>query len=174
MLIISRAPNAHVHITHLIVSFFFFYYQSEICNWPWLLSNCLGYGFYLDEAVVESDSDNGDDHADLVEHLGANLSSAHPPTRRRKSSVYSKISVHNEDAGNGQISITEYTKGEQETKASISDFEPITVLGQGAYGTVKLVKNRHTSKLYAQKELKKASLVINENTLNARWKSGIF
>ncbi|KAI0461046.1 hypothetical protein LJB42_001376 [Komagataella kurtzmanii] len=118
--------------------------------------------FYLDEAVVESDSDNDDGHADLVEHLGANLSSAHPPTRRRKSSVYSKISVHNEDTGNGQISITEYTKGEQETNASILDFEPITVLGQGAYGTVKLVKNKHTSKLYAQKELKKASLVINE------------
>lgn len=46
----------------------------------------------------------------------------------------------------------------------LQDFEPIKVLGQGLYGKVLLVRERATGKLYAQKQLKKASLIINENT----------
>lgn len=42
----------------------------------------------------------------------------------------------------------------------ISDFKPVTVLGQGAYGKVILVSNRKSGKLFAQKQLKKASIYV--------------
>jgi serine/threonine protein kinase len=49
-------------------------------------------------------------------------------------------------------------------KPKLSDFEPIKVLGKGSYGKVLLVREISTGKLFAQKQLKKASLIINENT----------
>ena len=66
-----------------------------------------------------------------------------------------------------------YKRSNSKTPACrITDFEPLTVLGQGAYGKVLLVKNRNTGKLFAQKELKKASIIVNnknvERTLSER------
>ncbi|KAJ6790215.1 hypothetical protein PWT90_10263 [Aphanocladium album] len=46
-------------------------------------------------------------------------------------------------------------------KMTSEEFEPLRCLGQGTYGTVLLVKQRATGKLYAQKQLKKASLVVH-------------
>lgn len=40
------------------------------------------------------------------------------------------------------------------------DFEPLKVLGKGGYGKVMLVRQKSTGKLYAQKQLKKASMII--------------
>ncbi|OXB45240.1 hypothetical protein B1J92_B04301g [Nakaseomyces glabratus] len=48
----------------------------------------------------------------------------------------------------------------------ISDFKPIRVLGQGAYGKVILVKDKQTSKLYAMKQLKKAEILIAPTDAN--------
>jgi serine/threonine protein kinase len=42
------------------------------------------------------------------------------------------------------------------------EFEPLRCLGKGTYGTVLLVKQRATGRLYAQKQLKKASLVVHK------------
>ena len=44
----------------------------------------------------------------------------------------------------------------------LSDFEPIKVLGKGSYGKVLLVRQLSTGRLFAQKQLKKASLIINQ------------
>ena len=41
-----------------------------------------------------------------------------------------------------------------------ADFEQVKVLGKGGYGTVLLVRHRESGKLFAQKQLKKASLVV--------------
>ncbi|ATY59414.1 serine/threonine-protein kinase psk1 [Cordyceps militaris CM01] len=46
-------------------------------------------------------------------------------------------------------------------KMTAEAFEPLRCLGKGTYGTVLLVKQRATGKLYAQKQLKKASLVVH-------------
>ncbi|KAJ2963200.1 hypothetical protein NQ176_g10876 [Zarea fungicola] len=46
-------------------------------------------------------------------------------------------------------------------KMTAHEFEPLRCLGKGTYGTVLLVKQRSTGKLYAQKQLKKASLVVH-------------
>jgi serine/threonine protein kinase len=47
-------------------------------------------------------------------------------------------------------------------KMTAADFEPLRCLGKGTYGTVLLVKQQTTGKLYAQKQFKKASLVVHK------------
>ncbi|KAI9800517.1 MAG: hypothetical protein M1825_004065 [Sarcosagium campestre] len=47
-------------------------------------------------------------------------------------------------------------------KMTAVDFEPLRCLGKGTYGTVLLVKQRSTGRLFAQKQLRKASLVIHK------------
>jgi len=47
-------------------------------------------------------------------------------------------------------------------KMTADDFETLRCLGKGTYGTVLLVKQRTTGRLYAQKQFKKASLVVHK------------
>ncbi|SPN96841.1 probable protein kinase [Cephalotrichum gorgonifer] len=47
-------------------------------------------------------------------------------------------------------------------KMTAQDFEPLRCLGKGTFGTVILVKQRTTGRLYAQKQFKKASLVLHK------------
>ncbi|KAI1339114.1 kinase-like protein [Xylariaceae sp. FL0016] len=47
-------------------------------------------------------------------------------------------------------------------KMTADDFEPLRCLGKGTYGTVLLVKQRETGRLYAQKQFKKASVVVHK------------
>lgn len=57
-------------------------------------------------------------------------------------------------------------------KPVIQDFDYLRVLGKGSYGKVVLVRHRQSGKLYAQKQLQKASMVVNagnyERTLTER------
>ena len=50
-------------------------------------------------------------------------------------------------------------------KMTAKDFEPLRCLGKGAYGTVLLVKQRATGRLYAQKQFKKASLRVHKKLI---------
>ncbi|UKZ59446.1 uncharacterized protein TrAtP1_000749 [Trichoderma atroviride] len=47
-------------------------------------------------------------------------------------------------------------------KMTSDDFDSLRCLGKGTYGTVVLVKQRSTGRLYAQKQFKKASLVVHK------------
>ncbi|KAI0020516.1 protein kinase-like protein [Xylariomycetidae sp. FL0641] len=47
-------------------------------------------------------------------------------------------------------------------KMEADDFEPLRCLGKGTYGTVLLVKQRSSGRLYAQKQFKKASVVVHK------------
>ncbi|KAI2623032.1 kinase-like protein [Hypomontagnella submonticulosa] len=47
-------------------------------------------------------------------------------------------------------------------KMEADDFEPLRCLGKGTYGTVLLVKQRATGRLYAQKQFKKASVIVHK------------
>lgn len=47
-------------------------------------------------------------------------------------------------------------------KMTAVDFEPLTCLGKGSYGTVLLVKQQSTGRLYAQKQFRKASLTVHK------------
>ncbi|KAK3329577.1 kinase-like domain-containing protein [Apodospora peruviana] len=53
----------------------------------------------------------------------------------------------------------------QRHKMTADDFEPLRCLGKGTYGTVLLVKQRTTGRLYAQKQFKKASLVVHKKLI---------
>ncbi|PGH01230.1 AGC/RSK protein kinase [Helicocarpus griseus UAMH5409] len=46
-------------------------------------------------------------------------------------------------------------------KMSATDFEPLSCLGKGTYGTVLLVRHSVTGTLYAQKQFRKASLTVH-------------
>ncbi|KAF2834903.1 kinase-like protein [Patellaria atrata CBS 101060] len=47
-------------------------------------------------------------------------------------------------------------------KMTASDFDTLRCLGKGAYGTVLLVKQRATGRLFAQKQLRKATLTVHK------------
>lgn len=51
------------------------------------------------------------------------------------------------------------------TRHQADDFEALKVLGKGGYGKVMLVRQKSTGKLYAQKQLKKASMIIRAKTV---------
>ncbi|MCJ1228057.1 serine/threonine protein kinase psk1 [Toensbergia leucococca] len=48
-------------------------------------------------------------------------------------------------------------------KMTATDFEPLCCLGKGTYGTVLLVKQVATGRLYAQKQFRKASLTVRKS-----------
>lgn len=50
-------------------------------------------------------------------------------------------------------------------KMTASDFEPLRCLGKGTFGTVLLVKQQATGRLYAQKQFKKASLTVHKRLI---------
>ncbi|VVT55439.1 uncharacterized protein SAPINGB_P004597 [Magnusiomyces paraingens] len=51
---------------------------------------------------------------------------------------------------------------EKPRKMTPADFQQLKVLGQGTYGKVLLVRERKTGRLFAQKQLKKASMVVEK------------
>jgi serine/threonine protein kinase len=51
-------------------------------------------------------------------------------------------------------------------KMTAQNFEPLRCLGKGTFGTVILVKQRETGRLFAQKQLKKASLVVRKKLID--------
>jgi len=71
-------------------------------------------------------------------------------------------------AGNVQVSFEEefislhVRSGEEALNRKMvpADFEQVRVLGKGGYGTVLLVRHKATGRLFAQKQLKKASLIV--------------
>ncbi|KAL9619940.1 MAG: hypothetical protein Q9160_005497 [Pyrenula sp. 1 TL-2023] len=50
-------------------------------------------------------------------------------------------------------------------KMGASDFTPLKTLGKGSYGTVNLVKQHSTGRLFAQKQLRKASLTMHKKVV---------
>ncbi|MCJ1426296.1 serine/threonine protein kinase psk1 [Sticta canariensis] len=51
-------------------------------------------------------------------------------------------------------------------KMTASDFEPLRCLGKGTFGTVILVRHISTGKLYAQKQFRKASLIVRKQLVD--------
>lgn len=51
-------------------------------------------------------------------------------------------------------------------KMTAADFEPLRCLGKGSYGTVLLVKQQATGRLYAQKQFRKAFLTVHKKLVD--------
>ncbi|KIH86739.1 serine/threonineeeee-protein kinase psk1 [Sporothrix brasiliensis 5110] len=64
--------------------------------------------------------------------------------------------------GNGTVDGAHVADSGKPKKMTADDFEPLRCLGKGSYGTVVLVKQNSTGRLYAQKQFKKASLVVHK------------
>jgi serine/threonine protein kinase len=73
---------------------------------------------------------------------------------------------------NEKSPIEKINKIDEKNKPIVADFQPIKVLGRGSFGKVILVKHKKTGKLYAQKQLKKVTMIVNtknyERTLTER------
>ncbi|MDC6270939.1 protein kinase [Acetobacter pasteurianus] len=117
-------------------------------------------------------------HGDLRQLQVPNLdSSQRPPFARprRKSSIVSsyEVRIGQEDFISSSLVIDNTTcvDGTESIRAlqapiykpKLTDFEPIKVLGKGSYGKVLLVREVRTGKLFALKQLQKASLIINQD-----------
>lgn len=81
---------------------------------------------------------------------------------RRRSSVYRRLSVRLTGSTAGIPIPSGYTD-ENGHKKSLGDFVPLRVLGQGAYGKVHLVKDKHNGRLYAQKQIRKPQIVLHDD-----------
>ncbi|KAK2750970.1 serine/threonine protein kinase psk1 [Myotisia sp. PD_48] len=66
------------------------------------------------------------------------------------------------DLEEGETKTRAATKDLLNRKMSANDFEPLTCLGKGTFGTVLLVKQKMTGTLYAQKQFRKASLTVHK------------
>eukprot|EP00898_Chlorokybus_atmophyticus_P003988 jgi/Chlat1/4590/Chrsp290S04342 len=53
---------------------------------------------------------------------------------------------------------TEYMRLQRQ-KMTVDDFEPLTIIGRGAFGEVRLCKEKATGSIYAMKKLKKAEML---------------
>ena len=110
--------------------------------------------------------------------LGLPGSPSNITTGRRRSSLYDKMSVHTPPNTRRITLSTEEPQGSNSERSSycapsvfdkhgtrtLEDFAPVRVLGRGAYGKVLLVKDSHTSRLYAMKQLKKAEILIHDGS----------
>ncbi|KAF3986381.1 hypothetical protein FT663_04204 [Candidozyma haemuli var. vulneris] len=96
--------------------------------------------------------------------LHSNVSKS--PRVHRRSSVYRRLSVWSTSSTAG-ITIPSGYNEESESKGrkSLGDFVPLRVLGQGAYGKVHLVKDKHNGRLYAQKQIRKPQIDVHEDNV---------
>lgn len=85
-----------------------------------------------------------------------------PIKTRRRSSVSKYSSSYEVDINDAFVSLSLNQSASTNYRPKLEDFEPLKVLGHGSYGKVLLVREKATGRLFAQKQLQKASLVINE------------
>lgn len=75
---------------------------------------------------------------------------------------FTSSDVQNEETPAGSLTIgVGPVQSYKPHKMTATDFEPLRCLGKGTYGTVLLVKQHSTGRLFAQKQLKKASLTVH-------------
>ncbi|KAK6531708.1 serine/threonine protein kinase psk1 [Orbilia ellipsospora] len=70
-----------------------------------------------------------------------------------------------EDTQTNGIVIGQRSPPPEKRKMCAEDFEPLTMLGKGTFGTVLLVRHTATGRLYAQKQLKKASIKVHKRMI---------
>lgn len=56
--------------------------------------------------------------------------------------------------------VSSYVRDIRDKRVNFHDFEPIKIIGRGAFGTVDLVRKKTTGQVYAMKTLSKFEMVI--------------
>lgn len=63
---------------------------------------------------------------------------------------------------------SEESKAKKRQKKQLGDFEPIKLLGEGAYGQVLLVKEKANNSIFAMKQMRKANILIMSDEPNEK------
>ncbi|KAK6523697.1 serine/threonine protein kinase psk1 [Arthrobotrys megalospora] len=85
--------------------------------------------------------------------------------KNKKSPTSSGQHSDAEEGSTNGIAIGQTSPAPERRKMCAEDFEPLTMLGKGTFGTVILVRHRATGRLYAQKQLKKASIKVHKRMI---------
>ncbi|CAK7901871.1 serine/threonine-protein kinase Ypk3p [[Candida] anglica] len=121
------------------------------------------------EDVPEHDPDHDDHHSDLHDHFHdenetlMDLPKGLPIKQTRRNSVATS-NPNSVDVDVLSRSFVSESLGGATYRPRAADFEPIKVLGRGSYGKVLLVRERATGRLFAQKQMKKISLLKTDDT----------
>lgn len=120
-----------------------------------------------DAEIPAEEEDEEEEDSSEVDELQSTLHDGRTPNHGRGRGSISKsyevgINQPFVSSLNDRAQVTDISGDSRLKGPKLSDFEPLTVLGKGAYGTVLLVREKATGRLFAQKQLKKASLIINE------------
>lgn len=128
---------------------------------------------FQQSAVIVDDADDiPESNASLLNpqsYRPGSYSRRGPLSFRRRSSVYGRVSISS-SVKSAEFHIPANFKNTEEdeeghengAKVQLEDFEPLTVLGQGAYGKVYLVRHKVTNKLFAQKQVRKPAINMSE------------
>ena len=110
-----------------------------------------------------------------LENYYSNLVSQHKDRKQRWKRL--------EDTLNSEESMTEEQKDDQRrqhasketeflrlrrSRLGVDDFDPLKVIGRGAFGEVRLVQKRDTGHVYAMKILRKSAMVEKEQVAHVR------
>lgn len=129
----------------------------------------------LDAAQYDSDSERGlslrtVSHLQSMTSTSSVLSNVRSDSDKTETDTY-VVPLEHDFISSDALSKANLNENETCDRSSInrkmtsSDFEPMTCLGKGTYGTVLLVKQRVTGRLYAQKQLRKASLTVHKKLI---------
>lgn len=111
-------------------------------------------------AAIDIDPEDPVAYHPISDHVSSGI-----PITRRPSSMYRRLSIRSSAPRSGSISIPADFGHDSlnAVKRLLCDFEPIRVLGQGAYGKVHLVKDLLNGNLYAQKQIRKPQIDVHEH-----------
>lgn len=103
----------------------------------------------------------------VASHLSSNTSMSGRESDSDRTEMESyEIDLNAEDFSADALSKTSTMLNNGVTrKMTAEDFEPLMCLGKGSYGTVLLVRQRATGRLFAQKQFKKASITVHKKLI---------
>jgi len=100
----------------------------------------------------------------VASHMSSNTSVSGQSDRTEMESY--EIDLNAEDFSIDMLSKTStMLNNTMARKMTAEDFEPLMCLGKGSYGTVLLVRQRATGRLFAQKQFKKASITVHKKLI---------
>lgn len=92
----------------------------------------------------------------------------------RRQSLQSKMSAMALDEDKKELALEHQNKSESEHlraqrhKLSVADFEQLDIIGRGAFGEVRLVRQRQGGGIYAMKKLRKSDMVLKGQVHHVR------
>jgi len=109
-----------------------------------------------------------------IESRYARLSKLKTEREQRKQSLQAKMNELGIDEDSKSLALERHNKEESEhlrlmrDKMSVDNFEQLAIIGRGAFGEVRLVREHVTGSIYAMKKLRKAEMVLKGQVHHVR------